>query len=142
MRALILALLCVMAISVYADNSTQLRYYQVAQEHTTVELQSIFQNAEEWQQQQTNQLNPLVVVLTGDELRLFNRKYYRENKELIDWAARLSAFGALELRAIERELTFRHMEASDVPAFLVIVGTFEAELQSLESQGYQAYQAQ
>lgn len=132
MRSLIITMLLVFAPLAHTQ------YYTVVQEHSAAELQSLFQRAEQLQQQQPNELNPLVIILSGDELRLFNRKVYRDNKELIDWAARLSAFGAVDLRAVERELTFRHMEKSDVPTFLTLINGLEAELKTLTEQGYQA----
>lgn len=137
MRVLFVVLSLVFSLLVVADESTPAKYYIMPSEHNAQELLMIFERADQLQLANQNTLNPVVLVLFGEELRLFNRKHYREQKEIVDYAARLSALGAVELRASQHEMAFMHLEPEDIPAFFIMVEDLTQEQQRLEQAGYQ-----
>lgn len=79
---------------------------------------------------------PVVMVLHGDEAQTFTRANYAMYKDVVDRAARLEAFGLLDVRICERWMRSRGVMQSDLPSFVETVPDGMAEERRLEQAGY------
>ncbi len=79
---------------------------------------------------------PVVLVLSGQEIELFVRSNYREQKALVDLAARLSAFAVVRLEVSQSYLQAHNLSEKDLPSFIAPVADGNAQIQSLKAQGY------
>jgi intracellular sulfur oxidation DsrE/DsrF family protein len=79
---------------------------------------------------------PVVMVLHGDEAETFRRSNYLMYKEAVDRAARLEAFGLLDVRVCERWMRDEGVMQSDLPFFVDTVPDGAAEALRLERAGY------
>lgn len=80
--------------------------------------------------------SPIVLVLNGAEIEFFTRTQYRENKVLVDLAARLSAFDFVRIEVSQRYLTAHNIAAQALPSFVQLVEDGNAQIQHLQQQGY------
>ena len=79
---------------------------------------------------------PVVMVLHGDEAMTFTRSNYTLYKDAVDRAARLEAFGLLDVRICERWMRAEGVLQSDLPSFVQSVPDGMAEELRLEREGY------
>lgn len=108
------------------------------QRHDAAELQAVLAQVQAQAKDNNKTMpTPIELVLTGDEVRLFVRKHYREHKALVDMAARLHAFNLLTLKVGEDYLAQQGLVGQDLPSFVVLVTNGAAEIQRLSQQGYQ-----
>ena len=80
--------------------------------------------------------DPVILVLHGDEAATFTRENYRMYKDAVDRAARLEAFGLLDVRICEQWMQSRGVMQSDLPSFVDTVPDGMAEERRLEREGY------
>lgn len=80
--------------------------------------------------------DPVVLVLHGDEAAAFTRENYRMYKDAVDRAARLEAFGLLDVRICEQWMQSRGVMQTDLPSFVDTVADGMAEERRLEREGY------
>lgn len=113
MRLLICVLVFFTSLAFANENATI-----VVTEQSLVELFNKIE--EDAMLAEQKELAPVLVILQQDVIRLFDRKAYRVHKELVDHAARLSAFGYVDLRVGLREITFMHLEKDDLPSFFSV----------------------
>lgn len=64
--------------------------------------------------------NPVTMPLTAAETDLFLRQHYRDQKELVDLASRLSAFGYVAFTVEQAYLSRQSLSSNDIPSFLVV----------------------
>ncbi len=108
--------------------------------HSADELRTLLQRAEEISVSPDFSLaEPVAIVLHGDEVRLFERRVYREHKELVDLAARLHAFNIVDLKVCQRYMASQSLQSNDLPPFLQAVPDGAAEVQRLQLQGYASF---
>ncbi|APR65825.1 hypothetical protein CN03_02130 [Thalassolituus oleivorans] len=114
------------------------RYQAYIQRHNAEELFDLLQHAEKIAsgQLEYSTQEPIPLVLTGEEIELFKRENYRDNKPLVDLAARLEAFNIIDIKVCSRWLGDRGIEMTDLPPFIdgVVSGQFEVE--RLQKEGY------
>lgn len=79
---------------------------------------------------------PVVMVLYGDEAATFTHSNYALYKDAVDRAARLEAFGLLDVRVCEQWMRANRIMQSDLPSFVQTVPDGMAEEQRLERAGY------
>lgn len=79
---------------------------------------------------------PVVMVLHGDEAETFTRANYPMYKEAVDRAARLEAFGLLDVRVCEQWMRNEGVRQSDLPSFVDTVPDGMSEELRLERAGY------
>lgn len=108
------------------------------QEHSAIEMLSLLQRAEEMASGQDGHTtrDPIIFVLSGDEITLFERGNYRDNKPLIDLAARLEAFDIVDLKVCRYWIGQRGIEMTDLPPFVEGVSSAEQENIRLLKAGY------
>jgi intracellular sulfur oxidation DsrE/DsrF family protein len=80
--------------------------------------------------------DPVVLVLHGDEALAFTRDRYDEFMDIVDRAARLEAFGLLDVRICEQWMSDRGISRAELPAFVDSVPDGRATVRLLERQGY------
>jgi intracellular sulfur oxidation DsrE/DsrF family protein len=108
--------------------------------HTEEELRSVLQRADAVAAAASYQnADPVVLVLYGDEISLFARNHYRDNKALVDLAARLDAFNVVDLKVCEQWLGRSGLTIADLPSFLQPVADGNAEIQRMQLEGFASF---
>lgn len=116
------------------------RYQAVIILHTEQELRDFLQRADAFAGKSNYQSGePVELVLYGDEIALFVRNHYRENKPLVDLAARLDAFNVVDLKVCSQWLGKEGIQTADLPSFLQPVDDGPAEIQRLQQAGYASF---
>jgi intracellular sulfur oxidation DsrE/DsrF family protein len=82
---------------------------------------------------------PLALVLHGEEVRTFLRENYADNREIVDLAARLDAFNAIDIQVCETWLRGASITKSELPAFVDTVPYGPAQEKALIEQGYEYF---
>jgi len=114
------------------------RYLAAIELHSASELRDLMERAE---QLVTNydgyaRSEPVAFVLNGPELKLFARHNYEANRDLIDTAARLEAFGVVDFKACTSWMANHGIEKDDLPAFIDYVSSGRDEVARLQTSGY------
>lgn len=82
-------------------------------------------------------IKPVVFLLHGEEARTLFKSQYRENKNVVDLAAKLSAFGVVDIKVCERWAGNKGLDVSNLQPFVGTVPYAPAEQrQLLGEQGY------
>ncbi|WP_320824210.1 hypothetical protein [Reinekea sp.] len=82
---------------------------------------------------------PLALVLHGDEAGVFLRRNYQSNKALVDLAARLDAFDAVNIQICETWLRGASISKSELPAFVETIPYGPSQEKALLKQGYEYF---
>ncbi|MCH2042083.1 MAG: hypothetical protein MK185_15745 [Saccharospirillaceae bacterium] len=106
--------------------------------HTAEELRSLLTRAEQIANgaDEYSTRDPIALVLHGAEIAIFKRSNYRDNKELVDLAARLDAFNVVDLKVCRRWMGDNNLTEGDLPPFLEAVPFGGDEVQRLNGAGY------
>jgi len=106
--------------------------------HSTEELRGLLEKAEKIANGETqyNTDEPIAVVLHGEEIKAFLRSNYRDNKELVDLAARLDAFNVIDVKVCRRWMGANGIAEGDLPPFLEAVPWGAGERKRLQQAGY------
>ena len=106
--------------------------------HSTEELKALLEKAEKIANGETqyNTDEPIAVVLHGAEINAFVRKNYRDNKALVDLAARLDAFNVIDVKVCRRWMGANGISEGDLPPFLEAVPWGAGERVRLQKAGY------
>ena len=115
------------------------RYVAQIQLHTAAELflllkrsESLFNDGNYLREGAT----PIQFVLHGPEARAFLLSNYDANRELVDLAAKLSAFQVVEVRVCKVWMGGESIDESELPPFVGTVSYGPDEKMRLRSQGY------
>ncbi len=81
--------------------------------------------------------NPVSIILHGPEVEIFFKDNYEEYKNIVDLAAKLSAFGVVDVRVCETQTGIMGRERSSVHSFIgtVLFGPTEVK-RLLDQQNY------
>jgi intracellular sulfur oxidation DsrE/DsrF family protein len=117
------------------------QYIAQIEAHSSIEISNILERLDGILQsdQDFPSSKPLALVLHGDEVRAFLRENYESNRELVDLAARLDAFNAIDIQVCETWLRNSAISRSDLPAFVETVPYGPAEERALIEQGYEYF---
>jgi intracellular sulfur oxidation DsrE/DsrF family protein len=86
---------------------------------------------------QLGEYAPVVMVLHGPEASIFLRKNYSQHKHLVDLAARLTAFGVVDIRVCETRMAALDEPLSGLMPFVSTVEFGPAEIDRLVGrEGY------
>jgi len=131
----------VSADTLHQGNAESPAFVAQIKAHTPDELSDILQRLDGLLQSNqefpTNQ--PLALVLHGDEAGAFLRKNYNQNRELVDLAARLEAFNAIDIQICETWMKGASVKKSELPAFVDTVPYGPAQEKALLEQGYEYF---
>lgn len=78
----------------------------------------------------------VVLVLHGPEVEFFARKNYERYKDIVDQAARLDAFGIVDVKICQTMMSIRGVAREDIPVFIDQVPDGRAEVERLRKDGY------
>jgi len=109
--------------------------------HTTAEVEQMLKRAEMYVENidQYPDFEPITVILHGPELRAFDRRNYKEFKEIVGLAARLEAFNIINVQVCEVQMMQDGISPGDLPAFVEMVPYGPAEEERLIKRGYQYF---
>jgi len=82
---------------------------------------------------------PLALVLHGDEVEAFLSSNYEDNQALVDLAARLDAFNAVDIQVCETWMRRASATHSELPAFIETVPYGPATEKALLEQGFEYF---
>ena len=116
-------------------------YIAQLQAHTAAELGQILNRLDLLlnSEQAYPSSQPLALVLHGDEVRAFLRSNYQSNRDLVDLAARLDAFNAVDIQVCETWLRNAQIQRSELPAFVETVPYGPDQEKALLEQGYEYF---
>ena len=81
--------------------------------------------------------NPIAIVLHGPEVEIFFKDKYEEYKNIVDLAARLSAFGVVDVRVCETQSGIMGRSRTSIHPFIGTVPFGPTEVKRLlEQQNY------
>lgn len=83
--------------------------------------------------------NPIAIVLHGPEVEIFFKDNYGEYKNIVDLAARLSAFGVVDVRVCETQTGIMGRERSSIHPFIGTVPFGPTEVKRLLNQRNYVY---
>ena len=116
------------------------RYQGLLSLHTADELASLLMRADAAARKVDYQAeNPVALVLHGDEIKLFERRFYSDNKKLVDIAARLDAFNVVDIKVCRRWMAGHEVTVDDLPPFVELVDDGPAEVERLQLEGYVSF---
>lgn len=120
------------------QKDTPQKLQALVQLHTADELRSLLARAEQIANDEAeyNTDEPIALVLHGREIEIFKRSNYRDNKELVDLAARLDAFNVVDLKVCRRWMGENNLTEGDLPPFLEAVPFGGDEVRRLQGVGY------
>lgn len=116
-------------------------YIARIQAHTPLELTEILTRLDALLQQEQGypSSQPLALVLHGEEAKAFLRDNYQQNRDLVDMAARLDAFNAVDIQICETWLRGEDIPKSQIPAFIETVPYGPDQEDALLEQGYEYF---
>ncbi len=114
------------------------RYFFDVTDHTVEELQALLERIEEITEASPETFDELevVMVLHGPDIGLFTQANYKQNRKLVDLAAKLDAFNIVDMKACETAMNSLGYKQSDIPPFIETVPYAPAEIERLQEQGY------
>lgn len=83
--------------------------------------------------------NPISIILHGPEVEIFFKDNYDEYKKIVDLAARLSAFGVVDVRVCETQSGIMGRSRSSIHSFIGTVPFGPTEVQRLLDQRNYVY---
>jgi len=122
-----------------ADMLPDLQYADIVV-HTTEALELLFDRVEAVLDRPRRQGEAPIIslVLHGPEVEFFALENYERYRSLVDRAARLAAFGAVEISICQTQMRKRGIGTDEVPAFLRQVPYGPDKIKRLRKQGYVA----
>lgn len=130
---------------VYADNSLDTEpllrsrvYLQISPDGSD-DLAELFDTLEASVAAGEDQSEPVVIVLHGPEAYPFLRSHYLDNQTLVDRAAKLDAFGRINLRMCETWMRSNGIGPDELLPFVDPVPYAPDEVERLEQDGYLRY---
>lgn len=107
-----------------AEDQQSPRYIARIEVNTAAELNQLLQRAEQLFDSgnfATGTDTPIAFVLHGAEARSLLRPNYQQNKQLVDLAARLSAFKVVEIRVCKTWMGGEGLDEAQLPPFISTV---------------------
>ncbi|MBX2807412.1 MAG: DsrE family protein [Cellvibrionaceae bacterium] len=105
------------------------------------EVAEALQRAEAFYQQGDfpEESNPIAIVLHGPEVEIFFKEKYDQYKKIVDLAAKLSAFGVVDVRVCETQTGIMGRQRSSLHSFIGTVPFGPTEIQRLLDQQNYVY---
>ncbi len=105
----------------------------------TEDLDALLTAMEGYLEEGLPSVDPVVVILHGEEALSFTSRGYASNRSLVDRAARLDAYRLIDVKMCETWMSENEIEADDIPAFIETVPYAPEEIERLEAAGYLPY---
>lgn len=109
--------------------------------HTAEEIEVMLRRAELYLEASENypDQEPIVVILHGPELQLFNRRNYGRYKDIVGLAARLDALNVINVQVCEVQMAVEGLSINDLPHFVETIPYGPDEKTRLLKKGYQYF---
>ena len=78
----------------------------------------------------------IVLVLHGPDINLFRHKHAKENRQLVELAAKLDSLNVVDIKACETSMDYQGIDARELPPFIETVPYAPDTIQTLKEQGY------
>ncbi len=106
--------------------------------HTAEELESILRRAESTIDSGRGfpDFEPVEFILHGPEAEFFIHRNYERHREIVDLAARLDAFGVIDVKICEQWMAVNGVSRGDLPAFIDTVPFGPRAEEQLLREGY------
>ena len=122
-----------------ADARTEHRYYFDVNDHSKDEVMKLLERAQEIYDSLPNEQRDslkIAMVLHGPDLQYFAKNNYLQNKALVDMAAKLEAFGFIDLKVCAVSARSHGVENDGFPPFIEVVPYGPNEINELQQRGY------
>lgn len=122
-----------------AQGDTPTRYFFDVHGHTADEIMALLDRAKDTYDSLPADLQDalsIAMVLHGPDVEFFATTNYARYRELVDLAAKLDAFGFIDLKVCAASVRSRGLETDRFPPFIELVPYGPAEVSRLESTGY------
>ena len=107
-------------------------------DHSLEELEALLVRAEEITQMSSDDYDDLeiVMILHGPDIDWFTQQNYKQNKQLVDLAARLDAYDIIDMKVCETAMDSLGVERTEIPPFIESVPYSPDEMKRLLQEGY------
>ena len=78
----------------------------------------------------------IALILHGPEIKLFTRKNYKKNRDIIDKAARLDENNVIQVKVCKTKMKELGIHDEDLPSFMEIIPYAPEEEKKLLHKGY------
>ncbi|GMR20039.1 MAG: hypothetical protein BMS9Abin36_0634 [Gammaproteobacteria bacterium] len=78
----------------------------------------------------------IALVLHGEEIKLFNKKNFKQYRDIVNKAARLDAEHVIEIKICKSKMQEMGIKKKDLPAFIDLVPYGPDEIERLQRNGY------
>ena len=78
----------------------------------------------------------IAIVLHGDELQMFQRERYSQNRSLVDRARLLDEDNIIDIKACQTMMRSLQIEQDELPGFIEQVPYAPAEIERLQRDGF------
>lgn len=136
---------CGLAVIILALNAShaaaqEKRYADVA-DYSKEQVLELLKNAETvFNQSPAGEISePFPIVLHGSEIRLFNMSDYEQHKALVDKAAKLDAFGIVDIQICQTWMRYHSFSEDKLPRFVQTVENGVEKVQALKKAGYASF---
>jgi intracellular sulfur oxidation DsrE/DsrF family protein len=121
--------------------ATSSSYIAQIEAHTTVELSSILSRVDMLLQDEQGYASrsPVAVILHGTEIQAFLKDNYQQNQALVNLAARLDAYNAVDIQVCETWMSLNSVDESQLPPFISTVPYGPAAEANLVNEGYEYF---
>ena len=119
------------------ETRERFRVYDISL-HAPQELRRLLQRLDELADSPNPSTRPvdIALVLHGPEVGFFAIDNYAEYRDIVDLAARLDAFGVIEVKACRARMRDLGLTEADLPPFIETVPFGPGEVERLEQEGY------
>lgn len=116
-------------------------YIAQIEAHTTTELDHILRRVDSIlkEEQGYSASSPVALILHGTEIQAFLKSNYQQNQALVDLAAKLDAYNAVEIQVCETWMRLNGVDHSQLPPFISTVPYGPAAEAALVDQGYEYF---
>lgn len=120
------------------DPATPARFLARLDAHTEEEMLELLRRAEAslGEGREYPQFEPVEFILHGREATFFLRSNYQQYRGIVDLAARLDAFGIIDMKICEAWMASRNVTRGELPAFVETVPYGPATEDRLQRDGY------
>jgi len=122
-----------------ADSPTSQQRFMVSVTlHKQKEIRSLLTRADELSKTMRGQGNDssIALILHGDEIRFFANSNYKQNRDIVDRAARLDGDKVIEIKVCKTKLHELGISDKEMPSFVEIIPYAPDEEKRLLKQGY------
>ena len=122
-----------------AEVESDHRYFFNVNGHSKEEVQKLLTRAQEIYDslpEDKKRSLEIVLVMHGPDAQFFAKHSYEQNKSLVDSAAKLEAFGFIDLKVCAASARSQGIAEDGFPAFIEVVPYGPNELRALNQQGY------